>query len=244
MKQNKYDEAAFYAQYSKMLRSTAGLEGAGEWHELKKVLPDFNDKKVLDLGCGFGWHCRYATEQGAKSVLGVDISAKMLQKAQEIGQNDRIEYLHSAIEDVDFSDGSFDIILSSLAFHYIESFQDICQKAYKWLKPGGEFIFSVEHPVFTAFGNQDWHYDKDGKRLHWPVDHYYKEGRREASFLGESVIKYHKTLTTYIQSVLSSGFEMTHLIEPQPEEKWLTVSEEMKDELRRPLFLIISARKK
>jgi len=65
-----------------MGRSVNGLEAAGEWHELKKMLPNFQDKKVLDLGCGFGWHCGFAIENGANSVIGVDISQKMLSEAK------------------------------------------------------------------------------------------------------------------------------------------------------------------
>lgn len=49
VKQNKYDDDVFFGKYSKMSRSKDGLEGAGEWHELKKMLPNFNDKRVLDL---------------------------------------------------------------------------------------------------------------------------------------------------------------------------------------------------
>lgn len=74
MKENKYDEKTFFQQYSQMSRSVQGVEGAGEWHELQKLLPDFRGKRVLDLGCGFGWHCRYAAENGAKHVLGIDLS--------------------------------------------------------------------------------------------------------------------------------------------------------------------------
>ncbi len=74
MKENKYDNPSFFDQYEKMLRSQLGLEGAGEWHALKTMLPDFKGKKVLDLGCGFGWHCRYAIENGAASVVGIDLS--------------------------------------------------------------------------------------------------------------------------------------------------------------------------
>lgn len=82
MKQNKYDDDIFFNKYSNMSRSKNGLEGAGEWHELKKMLPNFKDKRVLDLGCGFGWHCRYAVENDAKSVIGIDISQKMLSEAK------------------------------------------------------------------------------------------------------------------------------------------------------------------
>lgn len=72
MKENKYDDERFFGQYSQMSRSVQGLRGAGEWHELKKMLPDFNGKRVLDLGCGFGWHCRYAIERGATFALGIE----------------------------------------------------------------------------------------------------------------------------------------------------------------------------
>ena len=56
MKENKYDNEEFFLKYSQMDRSKRGLKGAGEWSELQKVLPDFASKRVLDLGCGYGWH--------------------------------------------------------------------------------------------------------------------------------------------------------------------------------------------
>ena len=83
MKENKYDNDEFFAQYSKFPRSVDGLTAAGEWHELRKMLPDFAGKRVLDIGCGFGWHCMYAAEHGAASVIGTDISEKMLAVARE-----------------------------------------------------------------------------------------------------------------------------------------------------------------
>jgi ubiquinone/menaquinone biosynthesis C-methylase UbiE len=72
-----------------------GLEGAGEWHVLQELIPDLRNKSVLDLGCGFGWHCRYAREQHADSIIGVDISEKMLQKARELTNDSSISYLHA-----------------------------------------------------------------------------------------------------------------------------------------------------
>jgi len=80
MKQNKYDDPAFFARYSEMARSVGGLQTAAEWPAFRGLLPDLRDKRVLDLGCGFGWHCRYACEQGARSVVGADLSEKMLQR--------------------------------------------------------------------------------------------------------------------------------------------------------------------
>ena len=83
MKENKYDNSDFFSQYSQMSRSVEGLKGAGEWHVLQKMLPDFAGKRVLDLGCGFGWHCVYAIEHGATHVTGIDISEKMLEEARK-----------------------------------------------------------------------------------------------------------------------------------------------------------------
>lgn len=242
MKENKYDDPQFFNQYKQMPRSVGGLQEAGEWHELRKMMPDFQNKRVLDLGCGFGWHCRYAVEQGAKSVVGVDLSEKMLQEASEKTSSPLIKYLRMPIEEIDYPENSFDVVISSLVFHYLKSFEDICNKVNRCLAPGGDFVFSVEHPVFTAQGNQQWYCDSDGKPLHWPVDHYFEEGVRKAVFLGEEITKYHKTLTTYINTLLQYGFEVIKLVEPEPAD-YLMNEPGMKDELRRPMMLLIAARK-
>ncbi len=243
MKENKYDDEIFFQKYSQMSRSVQGLEGAGEWSELQKLLPDFENCRVLDLGCGYGWHCAYAASHGAKSVLGIDISEKMLSTAAKMNSHEKILYDRCAMEDLTFDDGSFDVILSSLAFHYVKDFAELVKKISRWLAPKGAFVFSVEHPVFTSYGTQDWYYDENGEILHFPVDNYYYEGRREAVFLGEKVVKYHRTLTTYIDTLLRNGLELKHLVEPQPPKHMLELPG-MKDEMRRPMMLLISAEKK
>jgi len=240
MKQNIYDTKAFFEKYSQMGRSVKGLAGAGEWKTLEKMLPDFKGKRVLDLGCGFGWHCQYALEHGAKSVVGVDISEKMLAVAK-VKTSNKIKYICKPLEDLEFRKESFDVVVSSLTFHYLESFEDIAKKVNTWLTEKGDFVFSAEHPVFTAYGTQDWYRDDEGKILHFPVDNYFTEGKRDANFLGETVIKYHKTLTTYLNGLLQNGFEITGIVEPQPSPEHL---EKMKDDLRRPMMLVVSAKKK
>lgn len=244
MKENKYDDKVFFEKYSSMERSKNGLKAAGEWSTLEKLLPDFKNKRVLDLGCGFGWHCLYAISKGANSVVGVDISENMINEAKAKTTSENIEYLCQSIEDIDFADKSFDIVLSSLTLHYIKSFEDICKKVSGILETQGDFIFSVEHPIFTAEGSQRWIYDENGEKSHWAVDRYFEEGIRHADFLGEDVIKYHKTLTTYLNTLIKTGFEITAIVEPQPSEEHLKTIEGMKDELRRPMMLIISAKKK
>ena len=159
MKENKYDDEVFFQKYSQMLRSQKGLKGAGEWSELRKILPAFQGKSVLDLGCGYGWHCRYAAEHNAARVLGTDISEKMLSTARRINAAPQIEYRRAAMEDLQFAAGTFDVVLSSLAFHYVKDFAPLVANIFDWLRPDGSFVFSVEHPVFTAYGTQDWYYD-------------------------------------------------------------------------------------
>lgn len=242
MKENKYDEEVFFQKYSQMHRSVQGLKGAGEWSELQKLLPDFKDKRVLDLGCGYGWHCIYAAENGAKAVLGTDISRKMLETAMQKNAHKAVEYQCIAMEDLELSEDAFDIVISSLAFHYIKDFESVLKKIYGWLHRGGTFVFSVEHPVFTAQGSQDWYYDGEGKPLHFPVDCYFYEGERSAFFLGEQVTKYHRTLTTYLNTLLKAGFELQNMIEPMPPENMMDIPG-MKDEMRRPMMMLVRARK-
>ena len=76
MKENPYDNELFFEKYSQMPRSVQGLSAAGEWETLRSLLPDFRGKRLLDLGCGYGWHCAYAMEHGAFSAAGVDISKR------------------------------------------------------------------------------------------------------------------------------------------------------------------------
>ena len=73
-----YDDETFFAAYAAMPRSRGGLAAAGEWHQLRPLLPPLTGKRVLDLGCGYGWHCRYAAQQGAAKVLGLDASRRMI----------------------------------------------------------------------------------------------------------------------------------------------------------------------
>lgn len=243
MKENKYDDPVFFEKYAQMDRSRLGLQGAGEWKTLEPMLPDFAGRDVLDLGCGYGWHCAYAAEHGARSVLGLDISGKMLEVARGHHAASVIEYRRMAMEDADFADGSFDVVLSSLAFHYVADFGALVRKIVRWLRPGGDFVFSCEHPVFTAEGPQDWYRDEQGNILHFPVDNYYIEGRRQAVFLGEQVTKYHRTLTSYVGALLSGGFTLTGLAEPHPPQEMIDTVPGMADELRRPMMLILSAKK-
>lgn len=241
MKENKYDDEVFFDKYSRMERSKKGLEAAGEWATLRSLLPDFKGRSVLDLGCGYGWHCRYASERGAERVVGVDLSQKMIEKARAMTCDPEIEYICRAVEDVDYPSRSFDIVISSLALHYVEDYKSVIRVIYRMLKKGGNFVFSAEHPIFTAEGSEDWIRDSAGRIKCFPVDNYFSEGQRITDFLGEPVLKYHRTLTTYINELIAAGFKLQAVVEPQPAPAMLKDYPEMADELRRPMMLIVSA---
>lgn len=238
-----YDDPDFFKAYSQMDRSKKGLAGAGEWHELKTVLPDFTGKRVLDLGCGYGWHCRYAAEHGAKTVLGIDTSAKMLAEAATMTHDQHIVYQQMDMQDIDQLPGSFDVILSSLAIHYIADYAGLVQKISAKLPLGGQFIMSVEHPVFTAQGDETWIKDDRGPNLYWPVDRYFAEGQRETEFLDHRIQKYHRTLTTYLNTLLDHHLRLDRVIEPTPTAAMVRDIPGMADELRRPMMLIVATTK-
>ncbi|MFI2857356.1 class I SAM-dependent methyltransferase [Paenibacillus sp. JSM ZJ436] len=241
MKQNKYDDSEFFEKYSQLPRSLGGLDAAGEWSTFRGLLPELRDQRVLDLGCGFGWHCRYVRERQARSVIGVEISENMLERAKAMTVDPQIEYRHLAIEDIDFAEEEFDVVISSLALHYVECFDTICRKVYHCLAPGGTFVFSVEHPIFTALAAQDWCYSPDGEKVHWPVDNYHKEGLRQSSFLEKNVVKYHRSVATQVNTLIDSGFRLKRLSEIQPSQEMLDNNPAWQEEFRRPMFLLISA---
>lgn len=199
---SEYDNEKFFEEYAKMSRSREGLSAAGEWHQFKQMFPNLHGKRVLDLGCGYGWHCKYATEQGAAQVLGIDLSRRMMEEARKRNADNNIEYRVCGIEEYEYPENSWDCVVSNLALHYVEDISRIFQKVYKTLKPEGVFLFNIEHPTFTAGVEQDWIYAEDGTPKYWPIDNYFIPGERNTHFLGCDVKKYHHTLTQIMMGLL------------------------------------------
>src|SRR5258708_36619692 len=187
MKQNIYDNPRFFEGYSQLRRHESGLNMAVDQPAMRSLLPPLANKRVLDLGCGFGKMCRYAIDQGAANVVGVDISTKMLAKAREDTADSRISYIQSALEDLTFAQASFDVVASSLALHYIERYDSVCANVKSWLVAGGAFVFSVEHPMVTAYPVGRY-VDEKGEGQHWLVDNYKIEGIRHTQWFTDDVI--------------------------------------------------------
>jgi SAM-dependent methyltransferase len=242
MTQNIYDNEEFFANYSRLRRSVAGLEGAPEWPALRALLPDLCGLKVLDLGCGFGWFCRWARQQGAAHVLGIDISEKMLARARAATEDRLIIYVRADMENLALSARSLDLVYSSLALHYVEDLSRLLSQVYCALVPGGSLVFSVEHPIFSATVWSEWLLDPAGRKL-WPIDRYLDEGPRSTVWLAKGVIKQHRTLATYLNTLTRLGFSISHV------EEWGLTAEQVAaepawaDERHRPPFLLVAAQR-
>jgi len=205
-------------------------------------LPDVKGMTVLDLGCGTGELCRRIHALGARQVIGVDISANMLEIAQkEIPAG--VTFQHRAMEDLDFGKEVFDLVVSSLAFHYISDLQKMFQNVYDFLKPSGWLLFSIEHPIFTSSQgiHHGWIKDSSGNKLCWPVDCYSDEGKRESHWFVDGVIKYHRTFSTIMNALIVAGFTIRTVVEPVAGEEDQKTWPELSDTRRRPSFLIIKS---
>ena len=185
---SEYDNERFFMEYAKMARSRDGLRSAGEWRQLKPLFPPLQGKDVLDLGCGYGWHCRFAAERGAAQVLGLDLSAKMIAEAKARGGGCQIQYRICGIEEYEYPQEAWDCVVSNLALHYVENIETIFRNVHRTLRQDGIFLFNIEHPVFTAGVGQDWIYTEEGRPKYWPIDHYFLPGERHTRFLGCDVI--------------------------------------------------------
>lgn len=237
---NIYDNKQFFAEYAKMPRSQQGLAGAGEWQQFKALFPDLDGKSVLDIGCGYGWHCKYAVECGANQVTGIDLSEKMIREASEKNSDSKITYRVCGLEDYDYPAESYDCVISNLVLHYIEDIDLIFKKIYATLKSSGVFLLNIEHPVFTAGVNQDWIYNSDGPPKYWPVDDYFYPGNRVTHFLGQNVEKQHHTLAQILMGLINSGFRLEVVEEAVPSPDMMDVPG-MADEMRRPMMLLIKS---
>lgn len=79
--QNIYDNEIFFSGYKKIRDNKVNANNLFEIPALFSMMPKLEGKRVLDLGCGFGEHCKQCVDYGAEEVVGIDISEKMLEVA-------------------------------------------------------------------------------------------------------------------------------------------------------------------
>ena len=242
MTQNIYDSPEFFQAYCQLDRSVEGLAGAAEWPAIRALLPDLNNMRIVDLGCGFGWFARWAKEHGAARVLGLDLSENMIGRAKAETRNQDIHYSISDLDRVELSEASFDFAYSSLALHYVEDFYRLTKTIHRALVPDAQFVFTIEHPIYMAPSNPGWSVDKDGRKT-WPVSRYAVEGPRTTNWLAKGVVKYHRTVGTTINTLIGVGFTIRHVQEWAPTADQITENLNLAEEVERPMLLIVSAKR-
>jgi SAM-dependent methyltransferase len=242
MTQNIYDDPEFFAGYSKLRRSVHGLDGAPEWPAIRALLPDFDGKRIVDLGCGFGWFSRWAKQHGAAHILGLDLSRNMIARAKADTSDPDIEYAIADLNRLDLPEASFDFAYSSLAFHYIRDFDRLVRTVHRSLVPGSYLVFSIEHPIYMAPTRPGWLIDSDGRKT-WPVDRYSVEGPRRTDWLAKDVLKYHRTLGATLNTLIGAGFTIRHVQEWSPADDQVAANPDLADELERPMMLLVAAQR-
>lgn len=238
--QNIYDNPDFFQGYSALRKNEQGFNALIEQPAIRSLLPDLAGKKVIDLGCGFGDLCRYIIEQGAESVLGVDISEKMLAIAKTKNNVTGIQYQRSAIETFTVKEQSVDLIVSSAAFHYIADYLPLVKKIHAGLKSNGYLIFSIEHPMCTSNSKV---IRCETLPEHWPIFNYRDEGQFQQIWFVDNVIKYHRTLQTYVNGLIETDFTVKKILEPMPDDNLIANRPDFAIHKIRPPLLVISAQK-
>ncbi|HUC23573.1 MAG TPA: class I SAM-dependent methyltransferase [Streptosporangiaceae bacterium] len=237
----QYDDPVFFSRYRQMRLQRSGLNEDLEQPALARLLPTVTGADVLDIGCGDGTLARFLVGQGARHVLGIDPSRRMLAVAAS-HRGSRVRYCRASAESFALARGSVDLVVSSMALHYVADYRGLVRRVAQWLRPGGNLIYSVEHPICTARNPMTGWHECLGER-HWPVDDYADEAPRNQSWLGGQVTKHHRRITTFISPILAAGLTLSGIDEPYPGHVSLARRPDLADHRRRPPLLIVAARK-
>ncbi|MFZ0665990.1 MAG: class I SAM-dependent methyltransferase [Acidimicrobiales bacterium] len=170
------------------------------------LLGDVEGLHVLDAGCGAGLLSRWLLDHGAH-VTAIDVSAQMAELAtREIG--DRATVLTADLsKPYEFAeDNRYDVIVSSLALHYIRDWGPVLSEFRRVLKTDGVVVFSTHHPFM------------DGP-LHSPDDYFAIKQVTEEWEKGSGTYEvtfWRRPLTSMCESIAQAGFVIERLVEPMP----------------------------
>jgi ubiquinone/menaquinone biosynthesis C-methylase UbiE len=218
---------------------------------IRAELPNLEGLEVISIGCGSGVDTRWLADNGAKRVVGIDISKGLLEIAKT--NNPDIEYHEMDMEKLDFPDSSFDLAYSSLAIHYVDDWTLSLKEAYRILRPNGKYVFSCGHPVDSGVGYEII----DGVKyalLGRKVDQNTRERTVYGDYLAadsngvkpvtgiladSEITVFHRPISKMIEEILASSFNIEKLVEPQPAEGLKNVDPAIYEQLRRiPSFMI------
>jgi SAM-dependent methyltransferase len=233
-----YDDEQFYNNYIELRSQPNNYNDLIEQPNILRLIGDVAEKKVLDIGCGFGTLTAALSKLRVQKIVGIDNSLRMLNLAKKMNNAKNVEYQLLNAEDVDTLDEKFDIVCSSLTFHYIEDFSVLIKKIRNILNKDGQLIFSQEHPILTAGQMSVTITDlTEGINL----KNYSRDGERRVQWLGKEIIKYHRKISTIINALDTNGFVLNEMVEPTPSADLIAKHTRMLAELQRPSYLMIKA---
>ena len=243
--QSIFDNEIFFQGYKALRDSGVNYNELLEQPAMERLLPDVRGKSVLDLGCGYGRNCLEFARRGAAPVTGIDLSEKMLAVAGEESCHERIEYFHMNMTEIGKLGRKFDLIYSSLAFHYVENFSGFAETLYSCLEDGGVLLFSQEHPLVTATfeGRQHHNRDEAGNVVSFTFSDYGQPGKRSTFWYVDGVEKYHRRFSDIVNALAGAGFVIKAVEEPLPEEAALQKLPALAKERIKPTFLLVKAEK-
>lgn len=245
-KQNIYDNEMFFDNFKNIRSDKVNYNDLIETPILHAMLPNMCGKKVLDIGCGMGQHAKQYSDMNAESVLGIDISEKMLEYAKENFNAKNITYQQMALEDIHQLNQKFDLVTSSLVFDYVENFDELMKNVYKIMENNGIFVFSMSHPMSTAYDGKYPRYtlSESGERLYANINNYFVEGRRIITWVVDNYELYHRTFSSILNSIIKAGFLIEECQESQiSEEERKKYPDMFGGTIHRPDFIFFRCRK-
>ena len=225
-----------------------------EWPCIEELLPDLKNKTVVDLGCGTGIFTFLLERFEPEKIIGIDLSEEMLkiadEKARKMGS--KATFLaYDASKCADIIKEPVDFIFSSTTSHYIKNIDELFENVSKSLKPGGESIFSVIHPLYSAmypiahgdtFPNDDeWMVRYLDKSMRAYIQPWLEYNDNFENHLSKS---YHHTFSDYFNAIKKARLSIKNIIEPLPPEKWKVSQPDRYDGyIETPVYMIIKMRK-
>jgi SAM-dependent methyltransferase len=167
------------------------------------------DLRALELGCGSGHSLRYLAERGARELWGIALSPVQISFAEETLRPfaGRVRLIESPMEvDPGVPPDYFDLVFSIYGVGWTTDLPATIALSARYLRPGGCFIVSGEHPVYSCL---EWN------GTQYSVVHsYLTEGPHEhLSWKGVPIVIQHRTLGTFIGEVIRAGLQVEALVE-------------------------------